>query len=94
MSITALLLGALIGVSLAYYFLYSPKARVERLWKEILVVAQKIGELKKSSDTSYDDPVVTIYEGVISKKKKMVAALLEYHFDREKDEKFRKENKP
>lgn len=72
---------------------YSPKARVRQLWKEVFKLAQKVGEQKKRFP-DIPNPLADAYEKIIYKKKQMINALLEYHFDPEEDQEYIQENRP
>jgi hypothetical protein len=87
------LFGGLVAWGLVYEFLYSPKARIKRLWKEVFLISSKIYEQKKLSEGTYD-PLVRAYEKIIEKKEKMIGSLLEYYFDPEEDGEYIHENKP
>ena len=86
------LLGAFFGSELAYYFIYSPKAQVRRLWKQI----HKVNQFKiDCGGDSVRDLIVneSVYT-TISKQKKRINTLLDYYFDDEEDEKYRNKNRP
>ena len=76
-----------------YEVFYSPKARIRRLWKEVLSISFKIGEQKKISPDIHN-PLIAEYRSIIERKKKMISALLEYYLDPEKDEEYIHENTP
>ena len=72
---------------------YSPKAQIKRLWKEVFVLTHRMS--KYNSDDSFVDSIAKDpYEKVIHKKKQMINALLNYHFDPEEDQEYIKENRP
>jgi hypothetical protein len=87
------LFGALVMWLIAENTIYSPKARIERLWKEIFAITTKIVEQEKRFGKIYN-PLVNLYEKENLKKKKMINALLEYYFKPEEDEEYIRENKP
>lgn len=76
-----------------YEFLYSPKAQIKRLWKEIYKISFQIGKSKKIFENDYD-PFAAECKKIIDKKEKMINALLEYYFDPENDTEYIQENKP
>lgn len=92
--IIAFLFGGLMGWWIVYELLYSPKARIKRLWKEIFTIAYKIGDIRKRFGENYNDPLTGAYERINDKKKKMIKAILEYYFDPEEDEEYIRENTP
>lgn len=78
--------------SYAYIFFYSPKAQIKRLWEEIFEYSFKINEQNK---LGYDfNPLITIYEGIIMKKEKMIHALLDYYFNHEEYNEYVRDNRP
>ena len=71
---------------------YSPKAQIKRLWKEVFVLTHKMSKYN-SSNSFVDSIVKDPYEKVIHKKKQMINALLDYHFDLEEDQEYIEENR-
>jgi hypothetical protein len=72
---------------------YSPRARVKKLWKGISRLSREVGEQNKRFP-DVPNPMVDVYEKIIYKKKRMINALLDYHFDPEEDQEYIEENRP
>lgn len=89
--ITALAIGILIGWCIAYYQ-YSPKARVERTWKEILELTKRIKKYKQ--EFGHSDAITHEWEMMILKKKQQIKLMLDSNFDPQEDYDFIKENLP
>ncbi len=88
------LFGGLVAWGVVYELLYSPRATIKRLWKEIFTVSYKMGDIRKRLGENYNDPLTKAYERINEKKKKMIKTLLEYYFDPEEDEEYIRENTP
>ncbi|KKS91487.1 MAG: hypothetical protein UV65_C0005G0019 [Parcubacteria group bacterium GW2011_GWF2_43_11] len=78
---------------LTYVYFYSPKARIERLWKEIFRITFRKKEQEKIS-RDICNPLVEEYEKMIRKRYKMINSLLDYYFDPEEDQEYIEENRP
>ena len=76
-----------------YEYLYSPKARIRRLWNEIFVISHETGK-HSSEDSVADSLIKESFEKAIQKKEKMINSLLDYYFDPEEDRGYIEENKP
>lgn len=84
-------IGTLVGAGFAYHFLYSPKAMIKKLWKEIY----KLNELKVGG--SKDSVMAYVVNGStdesIAKRKEIINSLLNY-LDSENDKEFIELHKP
>lgn len=91
-SIIIFLIGGWIGAELSFYFIYSPKAQVKRLWKQI----NKLNKLKIDcgNDSTRDYIVNGSIHTAISNNKKKINILLDYYFDSEEDEEYISKNRP
>jgi len=78
---------------LIYLYFYSPKARIERLWEEVLKIAFKKKEQEKITGDVHD-LLAGEYEKIIRKKHKMINALLDYYFNPKEDGEYIEENRP
>ncbi|MCU0680139.1 MAG: hypothetical protein MUF50_02425 [Planctomycetes bacterium] len=74
-------------------YVCSPRARVEKLWKEIFSIAQIMDKEKNNSAKSF---LYISYQYGINEKYKMINALLDYYFNpkNEDDRSYIQENKP
>jgi len=84
--ICVFLIGAYVGAELAFYFIYSPKAQVKSLWKQIHKLTQF--RLDCGNDSVRDSLVNSTTDKLISEKKKRINILLDYDFDPEEDKEF------
>ena len=86
MSTVLIILGTIVLTwFVANELFHSPKARIKILWREIFKLTREITKYN-SEDSVADSLIKKSYEKAISKKKKMINALLDYHFDSEEDE--------
>jgi hypothetical protein len=85
------LIGAWSGGIFAFHFIYSPKAQIKRLWKEIFEITKKEKIMRGDSFYSQID---AIFDSAINKRKKMIRDILDNYFDPEEDQDFIKENMP
>lgn len=81
-----------IGACIADSILFSPKAQIKELWKQIFKLSYKIGELRKKNP-EFDPLSEWLYTEESNKHGKMINALLEYHFDPENDKEYIEENR-
>jgi hypothetical protein len=91
-SIIIFLIGAYVGGELAYYFVYSPKAQVKILWKQIYKLNQFI--IDTGDDSVRDYLVNDSTRKAIADQKKKINILLDYYFNEEEDQEFAKNNRP
>lgn len=82
-----------IGVIL-YVKYFSPKARIQRLWKEVFKLTYELAEIRKKADgmTLYHFNVS--YGKAIRKRYSLINGILDYYFDPEEDESYIKEHRP
>lgn len=76
-----------------YSNLYSPEARIKKLWNEIFEMTNIINGYEREDNVAtfiITDP----YKNQIVKKKKMINALLDYYFDSKEDEEYIVGNRP
>jgi hypothetical protein len=91
-SIIIFLVGAYVGGELAFYFVYSPKAQVKRLWKQIHKLNQFI--IDSGDDSVRDYLINDSTHKAIADHKKKINILLDYYFNEEEDQEFVKNNRP
>ncbi len=74
-----------------YELLYSPKARIRIIWRQIYRIPIKIARAKRAmpDKADYFDKIC---EKSLSLRYKMINALLDYHFDPEEDEEYIQKN--
>ena len=77
----------------AYELFHSPKAQIKKLQKEIAQLIAKKEPLKNTPKWISEDIYENFYKEAISCRKKLIDALLEYHFDPVADEEYIRENK-
>jgi len=77
---------------LIYVGLYSPRARIRRLWKQIYRIPIKMERAKKDFPDRADH-FSERCQKALRIRYNMINALLDYHFDPEEDKEYIKENK-
>ena len=94
MNIVIFLIGLYIGVELGHHFLYSDKARVKKMWKEIFELTKKRKEMQSPNDSVQNYIVLKPFDVAISKRKNLINAILENCFNPEEDSEYIKKNRP
>lgn len=92
--IIILIIGGIIGGLITYELWFSPKAMIEKLWKEVFKFSHEIGKLKKLNEEVGWRINIGAWQKQIDKREKLINALLEYYFDPEEDEEYISENRP
>jgi len=87
-TIFILLVGVVIGAGLAYYFWYSPKARIKNLWKIIHRYSPLLRPDLMLGESAYPELAQKIRE-----HGEMINLLLKYNFDPEEDKEYIEQNK-
>ena len=70
-----------------YAFLYSPKARIRRLFKEIYNIPIRIARPKRNVPEANNDGSDKC-RAMLTSRYKMIEAILEYNFDTETDKEY------
>ena len=82
---------------LLYEYLYSPKAQIKKYWKEIFEITATIVKIKNAGKDAEGNEVHPIdlsgFEQQVKKRKRIIKALLEHHFDSEEDQEYIEENR-
>ena len=77
---------------LLHEYIYSPKAQIKRLWKEIFEISETIAAFKKHEDVAPMD--LSEFESQVKKRENVISALLSHHFDQEGDQEYIEGNRP
>ena len=92
MEIIIILATVVITWLFVHEYLYSPKAYIRRLWKEVFVILRRSNDhMKNYNDNGFLEGV---YEKELQKRYKIINALLDYYFDPEEDSEYIEDNRP
>jgi len=78
----------IVGGELAFYFIYSPKAQIKKLWKNIQLIKSLTPRSEYIPDIIYSEPDKRIVEFG-----ERINWLLKYNFDPKKDKEYIEKNK-
>lgn len=92
---------AIVSFGITWWFLneylYSPKAKIKKYWKEIFEITSTITKIRNAGKDTQGNQVYPIdlsgFECQIENRKKVINALLDHYFASEEDREYAEKNR-